>query len=231
MEADGEDDAKSEATSFDRQTMLRIKGDDEDDVERDLDLEARYAQSILANLSKNVTCRARMYQRHLKHASLALKKTIKSGATIKASDSISTANNIVDDRTLVDFFANAKDRDFISAKMAKRFNQIVAIHAEGPTPEPIDYGTTSYATYASGSGSPTLVFEYYVLASAGKPPSPSPSTTAWWARRRATRALHRTFRPLRREPSACSSRSPPRRSASSSPSSPTRSGGAPASEG
>lgn len=128
------DDARSEVTSFDRQTMLRVGLEEERGADRDLDLEARYAQSILANLSKNVTCRARMYQRHLKHASRALKRTIRVGATIRPSDSISTANNIVDDRTLVDFFANAKDHNFVSEKMAKRYNQIVAIHAAGPTP-------------------------------------------------------------------------------------------------
>ncbi|KAH8088855.1 hypothetical protein JL720_6823 [Aureococcus anophagefferens] len=129
------DDAKSEATSYDRMTKLRIPDDDNETakMDRDLDLEARYAQSILANLSKNVTCRARMYQRHLKHASQALKRTIRADDAISASESISTAKHIVDDRTLSDFFANAKDRDFVSEKMAKRYNQIVAIHAKGPT--------------------------------------------------------------------------------------------------
>lgn len=36
-------------------------------------------------------------------------------------------------------------------------------NTQGPTPQPIDYGETSYAAYASGSGSLVLVFEYLVL--------------------------------------------------------------------
>lgn len=114
--------------------------------ERCLDLEARYAQSILANLSKNVRCRAMMYQIQLTQVSCAL-ASAKKANNRRARDAINAAtdmpqddgpasfsgyvSDVVDDRTLVAFLnqkrqavSPADDLNFVDTLTNEQLNRL-----------------------------------------------------------------------------------------------------------
>lgn len=101
---------------------IRQNPSTEASTERQLDLEARYAQSILANLSKNVQCRALMYEVQLAQVSSAISAAKKSNSSIFeevpqddhdnniVSSVTETMDEIIDSRTLVEFLSGTKSR-------------------------------------------------------------------------------------------------------------------------
>eukprot|EP00628_Pelagophyceae_sp_CCMP2097_P001027 CAMPEP_0184096594 /NCGR_PEP_ID=MMETSP0974-20121125/10366_1 /TAXON_ID=483370 /ORGANISM="non described non described, Strain CCMP2097" /LENGTH=2022 /DNA_ID=CAMNT_0026399433 /DNA_START=181 /DNA_END=6248 /DNA_ORIENTATION=+ len=82
-------------------------------ADRDYDLEARYAQSILANLSRNVVCREQMYAMQLKDVSRGVRASKHAhNPSLAAANGVLSAGptkklraqSISDDRSLQEFF-------------------------------------------------------------------------------------------------------------------------------